>query len=94
MEFLMKRWDLMCQQLTFRGIKEALRRGITNLQKWYQKVSGTSNAYFLCLVLDPNVKDTYVRHLWDTKEFEAGMEELKKTVSNILYMNNPWLSFI
>ena len=48
-EFLMKRWETMAQQQRFKDVKLPIEQGIKNLQKWYRKVEGTSNVYFLCL---------------------------------------------
>jgi hypothetical protein len=48
-EFLMTRWEAMVREPRFKDVKLPLQEGIKNLQKWYRKVEGTSNAYFICL---------------------------------------------
>jgi hypothetical protein len=42
-------------------------------------------------VLDPNVKDTYMRYQWDADQFDAGMEQLKRVVSILYYPCSNWL---
>ena len=36
------------------------------------------------LVLDPNVKDLYCRHRWDSEQYEAGMKRLEEVVRRSL----------
>jgi hypothetical protein len=45
----MKRWGSMVREPRFKDVKLPIQKGIENLQKWYRKVEGTSNAYFICL---------------------------------------------
>lgn len=33
------------------------------------------------LVLDPNVKDLYFRHQWESDQYTAGMQQLEDVVS-------------
>ncbi|KAM6491794.1 hypothetical protein JOM56_012834 [Amanita muscaria] len=82
LEFLIKRWESMVLQSQFREIKSALGEGIKSLKKWYRRVEGTSAAYFICLVLDPNVKNLYCRHKWEPEEYKAGMACLDKVFDN------------
>jgi len=35
-------------------------------------------------VLDPNVKDLYCRHCWETEQFDVGMGRLEEVVCDIL----------
>ncbi|TFK39059.1 hypothetical protein BDQ12DRAFT_665820 [Crucibulum laeve] len=78
LEFLMKRWETMTEQPQYCDIKDAITAGIKSLKKWYWKVDHTSDAYFICLVLDPNVKDLYCHHCWELSQYEAGMRQLEE----------------
>jgi len=78
LEFLIKRWESMVGQPRYRDVKKAITEGIQSLTKWYRKVDNTSAAYFICLVLDPNVKDLYCRHQWDLEQYAAGMTRLEE----------------
>ncbi len=49
----------MITQSQYRDVKTPLKEGIESLQKWYNRVDGTSSAYFICLgkfVLLPQVQ--------------------------------------
>jgi len=78
LEFLVKRWETMASQPRFRDVREAITEGVQNFKKWYQKVDETSDAYFICLVLDPNVKDLYCRRRWEPEQYQAGMKRLEE----------------
>ncbi|KAF8805040.1 hypothetical protein BYT27DRAFT_7105690, partial [Phlegmacium glaucopus] len=58
---------------------EVLKVWIENLDKWYNKVNDT-DAYFICLFLDPNIKNAYALDKWDAKSYTAGMAQLEKVV--------------
>ncbi|KIL54454.1 hypothetical protein M378DRAFT_92506 [Amanita muscaria Koide BX008] len=61
-------------------VEQSIHKGIENLDKWYNKVNDT-DAYFICLVLDPNVKNAYALDKWDAESYAAGMVKLEKVVS-------------
>ncbi|KAF8263978.1 hypothetical protein EI94DRAFT_1703590 [Lactarius quietus] len=69
LHFLIKHWETMAGQPACLPLKVALNKGIESLHKWYGWVDSTSPAYFICLVLDPNVKDIYFWHGWDNKQY-------------------------
>ncbi|KAJ6590290.1 hypothetical protein B0H10DRAFT_805716 [Mycena sp. CBHHK59/15] len=58
-------------------ISEALEEGVKSFRKWFHRTDTTSNAYFICLVLDPNVKDRYFRARWDDAAYRKGMKALE-----------------
>ncbi|KAJ6555453.1 hypothetical protein DFH09DRAFT_571091 [Mycena vulgaris] len=64
-EYLIKRWETMSTQPRYLEISSALDKGVKSLQKWSHRVDTTSNAYFICLVLEPNVKDRYFLARWE-----------------------------
>lgn len=68
----------MAEQPRYRNVRDAITNGVESLEKWYRKVDGSSDAYFICLVLDPNVKDLYCRSRWSADQYDAGMERLKE----------------
>ncbi|KAF8267382.1 hypothetical protein EI94DRAFT_1801722 [Lactarius quietus] len=76
-EFLIKHWDSMACEPKYQGLKDTLNEGTKNLHKWYGWVGSTSSGYFICLVLDPNVKDLYFRHQWESDQYTAGMQQLE-----------------
>ncbi len=52
----------MSTQSQYRDMKTPLKEGIESLQKWYNRVDGTSSAYFICLgkfVLYISVTEAY-----------------------------------
>ncbi|KAG6864101.1 hypothetical protein C0991_012481, partial [Blastosporella zonata] len=76
LEFLIKRWESMASHSQFKDVSTGIKNGIENLKKWYRRVDNTLGAYFICLVLDPNVKDLYCCHRWEPEQYEAGLDQL------------------
>jgi hypothetical protein len=57
LEFLIKRWQTMAQNSRYQNVREAIASGVKSYEKWYRKVDGTSDAYFICLgTLTPFVR--------------------------------------
>jgi hypothetical protein len=75
----------MAARIQFQGLKDALNEGIESLRKWYGRTEDTSPAYFICLVLDPNVKDLYFRGWWNSEQYAAGMNQLEEVVSHVMW---------
>ena len=48
LEFLQENWQNLANCPEFSEIADAIRAGLENLGKWYQKTDDT-NAYFVCL---------------------------------------------
>src|ERR1700678_1722753 len=48
LEYLQESWGNMANHPKFAEVKEPLRKGIENLEKWYHKVNDT-DTYFICL---------------------------------------------
>ncbi|KAF8810839.1 hypothetical protein BYT27DRAFT_7039238, partial [Phlegmacium glaucopus] len=69
----------MAQHPKFSEVEGPIYKGIENLDKWYNKVNDT-DAYFICLFLDPNIKNAYALDKWDAKSYTAGMAQLEKVV--------------
>lgn len=44
-----------------------------------------SHSFYFKLVLDPNLKDAYVKEKWADHFYEAGMQSLELVVSFVLY---------
>lgn len=63
----------------FSQVRDAILKGLNNVAKWYDKTKAT-NAYFICLALDPNVKVAYSEHQWDTESFKIGLKDLEQVV--------------
>jgi hypothetical protein len=54
-EFLIRRWDTMANHVQHQALNEALNQGVRSLQKWYDRVDGSSSpAYFVCLGASPH----------------------------------------
>ncbi|KAF8981567.1 hypothetical protein BDQ17DRAFT_1337289 [Cyathus striatus] len=77
LEFLIERWKSMVGHPNFHEVKGALDAGIKNLKKWYHRVDDTSTAYFICLVLDPKIKDVYFQVQWNDEQYQEGMKRLE-----------------
>ncbi|KAF5378616.1 hypothetical protein D9615_007187 [Tricholomella constricta] len=75
LEFLQESWENMADLPRFYEVEDALRKGLANLEKRYRKVSDV-DAYFICLVLDPNIKTAYTEDKWKPKFHKAGMKRL------------------
>ncbi|KAF5371872.1 hypothetical protein D9615_009521 [Tricholomella constricta] len=75
LEFLQETWENMADLPRFYEVEEVLRKGLTNLEKWYCKVTDV-DAYFICLVLDPNIKTAYTEEKWKPEFHKAGMKRL------------------
>ncbi|KAF8810842.1 hypothetical protein BYT27DRAFT_7209063 [Phlegmacium glaucopus] len=71
----------MAQHPKFSEVEGPIYKGIENLDKWYNKVNDT-DAYFICLFLDPNIKNAYALDKWDAKSYTAGMAQLEKVGLN------------
>ncbi|KAJ6608449.1 hypothetical protein B0H10DRAFT_1921095 [Mycena sp. CBHHK59/15] len=78
LEFLIKRWETMSTQPKFAEIEDALLEGVKSLKKWFHRAETTSGAYFICLVLNPGIKDVYFRAHWGDEEYKAGMEAFEE----------------
>ncbi|KAJ7130800.1 hypothetical protein C8R43DRAFT_662759 [Mycena crocata] len=78
LEFLIKRWETMATEPKFREIKHALLEGVKSLKKWFHRTESTSNAYFICLVLNPTIKDVYFRKHWSPEEYNKGTKALEE----------------
>ena len=79
-------------------ITDAIRKGLKNVEKYYQKASD-SDVYFICLgeyqcfllesisdfdtVLDPNYKLAYVERRWTETKVASGRARLQAVVSTI-----------
>ncbi|KAG2348733.1 hypothetical protein BDR05DRAFT_995137 [Suillus weaverae] len=59
LECLASTWGMMAENPEYAIIVDAIRKGLKNVEKFYQKASD-SGIYFICLVLDPNYKLAYV----------------------------------
>lgn len=77
-EFLIKNWDAMAGNPQFREVKDALNEGLKSLRKWYARVEGSCVTYFVCVVLDPNLKNLYFRARWDREQYAAAMKKLEE----------------
>ncbi|KAJ6537529.1 hypothetical protein DFH09DRAFT_1283526 [Mycena vulgaris] len=77
LEFLIKRWETMSTHPKFAEVKDALLEGVKSLRKWFHRADTTSSAYFICLVLNPTIKDVYFRTRWGDSEYKKGMKALE-----------------
>ncbi|KAF7333887.1 hypothetical protein MSAN_02401300 [Mycena sanguinolenta] len=87
LEFLIKRWETMSTQPKFAEIEDALKEGVKSLKKWFHRTETTSGAYFICLVLNPAVKDVYFRAHWDADDYEAGIAAMEEAFDKYSAMN-------
>ncbi|KAJ6595485.1 hypothetical protein B0H10DRAFT_2232796 [Mycena sp. CBHHK59/15] len=78
LEFLIKRWETMSTQPKFAEIEDTLLEGVKSLKKWFHRAETTSGAYFICLVLNPGIKDVYFHAHWGDEEYKAGMEAFEE----------------
>ncbi|KAG2346979.1 hypothetical protein BDR05DRAFT_945396 [Suillus weaverae] len=75
LEFLQKSWENMAALPRFSQVRDTILKGLNNVAKWYDKTKAT-NAYFICLALDPNVKLPILSI--------SGIQNPSKSVSKIL----------
>ncbi|KAJ6615772.1 hypothetical protein B0H10DRAFT_1915667 [Mycena sp. CBHHK59/15] len=68
----------MSTQPKFAEIEDVLLEGVKSLKKWFHRAETTSGAYFICLVLNPGIKDVYFRAHWGDEEYKAGMEAFEE----------------
>ncbi|KIY50095.1 hypothetical protein FISHEDRAFT_39970 [Fistulina hepatica ATCC 64428] len=61
----------------FSTISVAIQAGINNIEKWYEK-TGDSDAYFICLALNPNFKTAYTEAAWMPREHKADMRAFRE----------------
>ncbi|KAG5642677.1 hypothetical protein DXG03_002335 [Asterophora parasitica] len=72
---MIESWENMADLQHFYEVKDALRKGLANLEKWYRKVTDV-DAYFICLVLDPNIKTAYTEDKWKPEFHKADIKHL------------------
>ena len=48
LEFLLQSWENMSEIQKFSMVKDAILKGLENIDKWYRKVNDT-DAFFICL---------------------------------------------
>ena len=48
LEFLLQSWENMAEIQKFSTVKDAILKGLENIEKWYRKVNDT-DAFFICL---------------------------------------------
>ncbi|KAJ7438162.1 ribonuclease H-like domain-containing protein [Mycena latifolia] len=77
LEFLIKRWETMATNPDFVELEGALGEGVKSLKKWFHRTDTTSSAYFICLVLNPTIKDVYFRTRWSSEVYKKGMAALE-----------------
>ncbi|KAJ7922637.1 hypothetical protein B0H13DRAFT_2408842 [Mycena leptocephala] len=68
----------MADQPRYTEIHDALLEGVRSLQKWFNRADTTSSAYFICMVLDPTIKDTYFKARWEPDHLAKGMKTLEE----------------
>ncbi|KAG1804667.1 uncharacterized protein BJ212DRAFT_1241964, partial [Suillus subaureus] len=71
LECLTVRWRSMADDLQYLLIADVIEAGLKNVDKYFKKTS-QSDVYFICLVLDPNYKLTYVEGWWDFEDVADG----------------------
>jgi hypothetical protein len=101
LEYLQQSWESMELLPKFETVAPAIRAGIDNLSKWYQKTDDT-DVYFIFLgklsaircchriltnlaVLDPNVKLAYAEDKWNSDAKDDGVTRLKTVVCNVCW---------
>ncbi|CAK5277161.1 unnamed protein product [Mycena citricolor] len=67
----------------FEEIKGSIQAGLDNINKRYNHI-GDNDALFICMVLDLNYKTAYFETAWDPSEYQAGLDALDNTVSEIV----------
>ncbi|KAJ2912912.1 hypothetical protein MD484_g7496, partial [Candolleomyces efflorescens] len=75
-EKLMTRWEDMAAQARFKPVKAAIEAGLENIVKWYRK-TGETPIYFVAHVLNPVIKDRYLRAAWDGDYLDAEMARFR-----------------
>ncbi|KAH9007830.1 hypothetical protein EDB84DRAFT_1447292 [Lactarius hengduanensis] len=89
LECLQERWELMARNAKFARVKHAIEKGLAKVKKWYGSISET-DAYFVCLALDPTIKLEYCKSNWDQERVTAGTEALERIFDS--YYQPPQLS--
>jgi len=77
LEFLLQSWENMAELPRFSEVEHAIQKGLENINKWYRKVNDT-DAYFICLALDPTIKTAYAEEKWQRKFYRAGIQRLEE----------------
>ncbi|KAI1789150.1 hypothetical protein LXA43DRAFT_845779, partial [Ganoderma leucocontextum] len=73
LEHLVSKWEKKAKDPTYALFHDALKAGITKLNKYYKKLDN-SDAYILSLLLHPYYKLNYIRHEWGgEEEYEADL---------------------
>ncbi|KAG1728190.1 uncharacterized protein EDB91DRAFT_1060754, partial [Suillus paluster] len=70
MEELQTAWESKCGLIQFVLYKEALQRGLTKIEKYYNKLDDKP-VYALALVLHPYYKLAYIKMAWGGPEEQA-----------------------
>ncbi|KAN0135777.1 hypothetical protein V8E53_006417 [Lactarius tabidus] len=74
----------MAKYMQHHVLKDMVNEGIKSLQKWNSCVNGSlSPAYFICLILDPTVKDLYFQCQWSSKQYATSMAQLKEVQDSV-----------
>jgi hypothetical protein len=90
LELLMLEWEEFLEDPEFEPVHDALRAGISLLEKYYCQ-SDDTDAYFIAhggfylfltsiLVLDPILKLEYLKATWDQEYLDIGLEQLRAHV--------------
>ncbi|KAJ3492900.1 hypothetical protein NLJ89_g11143 [Agrocybe chaxingu] len=72
-ERLQSDWEEKLADPEYAPVAHALEAGLANMLKWYRKTDDTS-IYFVCHVIDPTIKRSYVDVAWDKEWVDAGMK--------------------
>ncbi|KAJ6631849.1 hypothetical protein B0H10DRAFT_1937605 [Mycena sp. CBHHK59/15] len=79
LEALAETWRNMAATEKFVDMQDSINASLDNLEKWYGKTDDT-DVYFICLMLDPNIKTAYAEESWNSVAFEEGMAKLEAMV--------------
>ncbi|KIP03169.1 hypothetical protein PHLGIDRAFT_78013 [Phlebiopsis gigantea 11061_1 CR5-6] len=71
----------MAKNPRFAPVEHGIAAGLKKLQKYYRNLDQT-DMYFICLALDPSIKDEYTKNNWDEEYHDSGMASFKDAVTS------------
>ncbi|KAE9389499.1 hypothetical protein BT96DRAFT_399375 [Gymnopus androsaceus JB14] len=81
------KWEELLADANYAPVAPALQAGLYNMKKWYCTAID-SPIYFICHVLDPARKLSFLNKFWETEWIEHGKDQLEHVVS----LSDYWIS--
>ncbi|KAK7437565.1 hypothetical protein VKT23_018463 [Stygiomarasmius scandens] len=72
-------WEKFLNNASYSVIAPAIQAGLNSMYKWYKKVTEDNPVYFICHVLDPRHRLTFLEAIWEQPMIDKAMKMLRKT---------------